>query len=75
MTPIVDGIEQTYQDQIILKRVKADVGSGPATMNYYRIPGHPTLLVFNQNGQETMRLVGPQPIEVVAAELDQLLGQ
>lgn len=75
MTPIVDGIEQTYQDRIVFKRINADVGSGPAMMRQYRIPGHPTLLVFDQNGQETSRFVGPQPAEVVTSELDKLLDQ
>ncbi len=75
MTPIVYGIEQIYQDRIIFKRVNTDVGSGPAIMSQYRIPGHPTLLVFDQNGQETKRFVGPQTIEVVTAELDKLLGR
>ncbi|MCG3212131.1 MAG: hypothetical protein FOGNACKC_05778 [Anaerolineae bacterium] len=75
MTPIVDGIEQTYQDRIVLKRVNAELGSGPATMRQYHIPGHPTLLVFDQNGQETSRFVGPQLAEVVSSELDKLLDQ
>jgi thioredoxin-like negative regulator of GroEL len=75
MTPIVNGLEQTYQDRIVVKRVNADVGSGPAMMSRYRIPGHPTLLVFDQNGQETRRFVGPQPTGVIAAELDKLLDR
>ena len=56
-----------------VKRVNADVGDGPAIMRAYRLPGHPALLFFDADGQETARLVGPQPEEVIKAELQKIL--
>ncbi|GAB4430348.1 MAG: hypothetical protein Kow0031_11180 [Anaerolineae bacterium] len=73
MAPIVDGLEQQYGDSVAFKRINAAVGDGPAIMAAYRIPGHPVTLIFNADGQEVQRFIGPQPAEVVAAELDALL--
>ncbi|MCG3206976.1 MAG: hypothetical protein FOGNACKC_00576 [Anaerolineae bacterium] len=73
MTPIVDGLEQQYRDTVAFKRINAIEGNGPAIMQAYRLPGHPVTLIFNADGREVQRFVGPQPIEVVAAELNKLL--
>jgi thioredoxin-like negative regulator of GroEL len=65
MTPIVDGLEQQYNEQITIKRIDADVGDGPTIMRDYRIPGHPTTLIFDSQGQEVQRFIGPQPAEMI----------
>ena len=65
MTPIVDGLEQFYSEQLIFKRINAVEGDGPAIMRDYRLPGHPTTLIFDSQGQEVQRFVGPQSVEVV----------
>jgi len=65
MTPVVNGLEQIYGQQVAFKRVNANQEDGPAIMQTYRIPGHPTTLIFNRQGQEIERLVGPQPAETV----------
>ncbi len=65
MTPIVDGLEQQFDGQIIVRRVNAAEEDGPAIMRGYRIPGHPTLMIFDSAGQEVKRLIGPQPATVV----------
>ena len=73
MAPIVDGLEQQYSDSVAFKRINALEGDGPAIVEAYRIPGHPVTLIFNADGTETQRFIGPQSIDVVAAELDKLL--
>lgn len=74
MTPIVDGLEQQYGGSVVFKRINAAVGDGPAIMQVYRIPGHPVTLIFNADGQETQRFIGPQPFDVVAVELNNVLN-
>ena len=74
MTPIVDGLESEYGDQVAFKRVNAIEGDGPAIMRGYRIQGHPTTLIFNKEGQETQRIIGPQPQEAVASALQQAIN-
>ena len=65
MTPIVDGLEQEYGGQIVVQRINADQGDGPAIMRTYKILGHPTLLIFDNEQQEVQRLVGPRPAHEV----------
>lgn len=70
MTPIVDGIEEKFEEALAVRRINATEGDGSAVMSGYRIPGHPTLLIFDEAGNEVQRLVGVQPaenIEVVLA--------
>jgi thioredoxin-like negative regulator of GroEL len=71
----VDGLEEQYGDRLAVKRVNADVGDGPAIMRNYRIPGHPTILIFDQKGTETDRLVGPQPVETVTEAVQAVLAK
>ena len=75
MAPIVDGLEAQYSEQIAVKRINADEGDGPEIVRAYRIPGHPTTLIFDSQGQEVQRLLGPQPAEVVQEALQQVLPQ
>ncbi|MFC1974783.1 thioredoxin family protein [Chloroflexota bacterium] len=74
MTPIVDGLEQQYGKQIAVRRVNAAEGDGPAIMQNYRIPGHPTLMIFDSEGQEVKRLIGPQPVTAVEETMQEVLA-
>lgn len=73
MTPIVDGLEAQYGNQVAFQRINANSGEGPVIMRAYRIQGHPTLLLLDRNGREVNRLIGPQPAETVAGALQHLL--
>lgn len=73
MALIVDGIEEQYGEQIVVKRVNADVGDGPKIVKTYRIPGHPATLIFDEEGSEVQRLFGPQSTEVVEKALKKVL--
>ncbi len=73
MAPIVDGLETEYSEQIVVRRINANQGDGPAVMQNYRIPGHPTTLIFNANGQEVQRFIGPQSVETVKEALQAVL--
>ena len=74
MAPIVDGLEQEYGGQIAVQRINADKGDGPAIMRKYKILGHPTLLIFDGQGQEVQRLVGPQPVHDLEILLQEVLN-
>lgn len=75
MTPIVDGLAEKYQEQVVTKRVNANEGTGPQIMRAYGIPGHPTVLIFNAQGQEVQRFVGPQPAEVIEEALQETVEE
>jgi len=58
----------------VIKRINADIDDGPTIMRDYRILGHPTLLFFDEKGQELERLVGPQAEAVVEDSLQIILA-
>jgi thioredoxin-like negative regulator of GroEL len=74
VAPIVDGLEEQYAGQIAVRRINAAVGDGPAIMRDYRIPGHPTILIFDSEGQEVSRLFGPQPVGVIENTVETVLA-
>ena len=69
----MDGLEQKYGDRIAFKRVNANEGDGPTVMRDYRVLGHPTLLIFDSQGQEVRRFIGPQPAETIEEVLESVL--
>lgn len=73
MTPIVDGLEAQYGNQITFERIEANSDDGPVIMRAYRLQGHPTFLFLDQNGREINRLIGPQSAETMGQALQQLL--
>jgi len=73
MTPIVDGLEKDYGDQVAFKRINADKGDGPRIIREYRILGHPTVLLVAKDGKELQRFIGPQSAEVLTTALNNQL--
>lgn len=69
----MDGLEQQYTAQIVVKRVNAAEGDGPAIMRDYRLQGHPIILIFDRDGQETGRFIGVQPAAEIEAVLKEAL--
>jgi len=74
MKPIVDGIEEKYGAEIVVKRINANQGTGPEIMRTHRILGHPTTLIFDRHGQEIERFIGPQPAATIETTLHPLLN-
>jgi len=70
----VDGLEQKYGQQLAVQRIDANTSEGQVIMRDYRILGHPTLLLFDQKGQEVERFIGPQSAETIEASLQALLA-
>ncbi len=50
MMPIVDGLEENYQEEITFIRLNAAAGQGRKTFRYYNLPGHPSFLLLNPAG-------------------------
>ena len=74
MAPIVDGLEQQFNGQMAVRRINAEVGDGLEIMKAYRIPGHPVTMVVDADGNETLRLIGPQTQETLVEELQKVLN-
>lgn len=59
MTPIVNGLENEFTDQIFFLRLNAaDGADGETAFNRLSLPGHPSFVIFTPEGQEQERLFG-----------------
>ena len=59
MTPIVNGLEDEFSDQIFFLRLNAaDGAAGEAAFNQLSLPGHPSFVIFTPDSQEQERLFG-----------------
>jgi thiol:disulfide interchange protein len=59
MTPIVNGLEDEFSDQIYFLRLNAaDGAKGESAFNRLSLPGHPSFVIFTPNGQEQKRIFG-----------------
>ncbi len=73
MEPIVDGLEETYGNEFEIVRVNIDTSNGKKVAREHGIIGKPSYIFFDQEGEETRRMAGPQFAEVMAQEIERIL--
>ena len=60
MEPIVDGLEEKYQDQIEVLRIDALSTEGKSAYQAYNLLGHPAFTLLNQQGELIWKGLGEQ---------------
>ena len=75
MTPIVDGLEETYGKDFKIVRVDIDTAVGKELAREHYFIGQPTFLFFDDSGEEVRRLMGPQTAETMQREIERILGK
>jgi thiol:disulfide interchange protein len=74
MTPIVDGLEAEFSDQIFFLRLNAlDGAEGEAAFNRLALPGHPSFVIFTPDNQEQERIFGVVEAEVLRTVLEKVV--
>ena len=68
MEPIVDGLEQQYQEEITFISLNADT-DGNATFSHYNLLGHPGYVLLNPKGDVLWSGVG----ELMVDQIDDVL--
>lgn len=69
MTPIVNGLKQTYGEQIDFQLLDASFGKGETYFNFYGLVGHPSYLLLAPDGAELWRAIGPLDKEKLEQEI------
>lgn len=75
MTPIVNGLEETYGNVFNVVRVDIDTREGKGLAREHGFIGQPTFIFFDDTGEEVRRLMGPQVVETFQDEIERLLAQ
>lgn len=70
MWPIVDRLEQTYQDRAEFRSINAGLGQGKIAFQSYSLPGHPGYVILSPGGAVIWKGFGPQSAESLESILD-----
>lgn len=63
MQPIVDGLENKYQETVEFKQINASTSEGVEVFNSYALFGHPSYLILDDTGKILWKSVGELPAE------------
>ena len=74
MEPIVDGLEQQYQEEIAFFRVNAGT-DGRETFSFYNLLGHPGFVLLNPDGNVLWTGVGELLVDQIDDALQNQLYQ
>ena len=70
MTPIVNGLEETYGKDFTIVRVDIDTEKGKKMAREVGFIGQPTFIFYDASGQEIRRLMGPQAPETMRLSIE-----
>lgn len=73
MTPIVNGLAETYGEDFSIVFVDVDTKRGKELAREHGFIGQPTFIFFDESGEEMRRLMGPQLVETFQQEIERLL--
>jgi hypothetical protein len=60
MEPVVNGLEQNFQDSVEFRHINANTPVGKAVYQTYRLRGHPAYVLLNPKGEVIWSSLGEQ---------------
>lgn len=60
MTPVVHGLEDAFQGRVEFRILDANKGVGKSAFGFYRLPGHPSYVILNPDGEVLWQAAGTQ---------------
>ena len=73
MQPIVDGLENKYQETVEFVRINASTNEGLEIFNAYSMFGHPSFLILDEAGEVLWQSVGELSAKALENALDTFL--
>jgi len=73
MQPIVNGIENDYQEDIEFRRIDAESSEGFKIFDGFSLRMHPSYLLINPEGQILWQGLGERPGEEIREQLESFL--
>ena len=70
MTPVVNGLEAEFADLIDFRSLDAASGEGQRAFTSYGLPGHPSYLILEPQGEVLWRSFGPQTRKALADAIE-----
>ena len=69
MQPVVDGLENKYQETVNFVRINASTSEGLDIFNTYSLFGHPSYLILDDTGEVLWQSVGEQSVDIIESAL------
>ena len=63
MTPIVNGLEEEFSEQIVVRQLNAEEVENAQLMQEYSLRGHPSFAIVAEDDRLTQTFIGPQTEE------------
>ncbi len=70
MTPVVSGLEIDFAEVVDFRSLDAASGIGQRAFNSYGLPGHPSYLILDPQGEVLWRNFGPQTRETITTAVE-----
>ncbi len=72
MQPIVNGLEESYGEQIVFHTLNAeDNAAGETAFKRLGLPGHPSYVILSPDGSETYRTFGVVDASILETAIEQ----
>ncbi len=75
MTPVVNGLETTFGEQVDIRSLNAAFGDGRSAFLNYGLPGHPSYVILDPQGEVLWSAFGPQSAGALEAEVEEAISQ
>jgi len=75
MQPIVNGLNETFGDQIEFRELNANAPDGQQAFSAYALPGHPGYVLLNPEGEILWRGFGEQTRESIETQLQSAMNR
>ena len=75
MQPIVNGLNETYGDQIEFRELDANAPDGQQAFRAYALPGHPGYVLLNPEGEILWVGFGEQSRESIETQLQSAMNR
>lgn len=69
MEPVVNGLEEKYQDRIEFRRIDANSPVGKAAYQAYLLQGHPAFVLLNPEGEVLWTGLGEHSPETLEEQM------
>ena len=73
MTPVVNGLQKTYEGRLDVRQLNASLGEGRAAFAAYRLQGHPSYVILDPAGNVLWQALGPQSQQTLSGVIERAI--
>jgi len=75
MVPVVNGLEEKYQDEVEFRKIDANSPTGKSAFQAYSLRGHPGFVLLSPDGTTLWSGIGEQPAAILEEQIRLVLGE